>query len=353
MEGIEISTINGTSQTEDAANGNGARLNKEKKRKQRAFEGNPQESPSKQKKKSKHSGQVSTEHDGTSSPIKHSPFHRQTSSLYLPLSPIGQLHPLRTLCAEYISPLLLTYYQPLHGVILSYSNPRLSASAEDATSTDGRQKVYARSIDEYAAPFVWVTADYLILNPQRGDTCEGYISIQNESSIGLICWNFFSASIERKRLPKDWSWVSGEKPRKWKQKLKQPSQEDDMDIDDDADDDNEKAKEVPSSTFEHSEGYYVNGSGEKVSGLIQFRVKDVDTSGSTSRDFDFMSIIGTMLESDEERRLRKDEIAQYLGNPRGEQASRGRRASSGGQINGFDGAMDSDGQRSSRHRVSY
>ncbi|KAH8687894.1 hypothetical protein BGZ60DRAFT_394761, partial [Tricladium varicosporioides] len=55
-----------------------------------------------------------------------SPFHIQTSSLYLPLAPISQSYPLEGLCAEHLSPLLLTYYPPFEGILLSYHNPRMS-----------------------------------------------------------------------------------------------------------------------------------------------------------------------------------------------------------------------------------
>src|SRR5450432_1640489 len=55
-----------------------------------------------------------------------SPFHTQTSSIYLPLAPISQRQPLEGICAEHLSPLILTYYPQLSGVILSYSQPRMS-----------------------------------------------------------------------------------------------------------------------------------------------------------------------------------------------------------------------------------
>ncbi|PBP25479.1 RNA polymerase Rpb7-like domain-containing protein [Diplocarpon rosae] len=72
-----------------------------------------------------------------------SPFHLQTSSLYLPLAPVSQKFPLEGICAEHLSPLLLTYYPPFKG---------------------------------------------------------------NEGHLGLVCWNLFNASIERKRLPSNWEW---------------------------------------------------------------------------------------------------------------------------------------------------
>src|SRR5437764_11568773 len=88
-----------------------------------------------------------------------SPFVSQKSSLFLPLAPISQRHPVEGLCAEHISPLILTYYAPFRAVIISYSNPRISCSPEGPEGSEERE-VLARSIDEYAAGFVWVTADF-------------------------------------------------------------------------------------------------------------------------------------------------------------------------------------------------
>ena len=323
---------------------------KEKKRKKDKSDPHHRDTPSKLKKPRNDDLEA---HEKLTSSLSAdiSPFHQTSASFYLPLSPIGQLYPLRTLCAEHISPLLLTYYQPLHGVVLSYGNPRLSANGEDPTSTDGRQKTYARSIDEYAAPFVWLTADFLVLDPQRGDVCEGYISIQNESSIGLICWNFFSASIERVRLPKDWKWISKGNTQKWKQKLKRPSQDDDMDIDEDQDGDD--TTRVQSAYVEQGAGYYVDGNENKVSGLIRFRVVDVDTSAGTSREFDFMSVLGTMLSEAEEKHLRREEIERYLSTAYGRQPGRKPQGQIGNHNGGLDGAADSDGLENARHRVRY
>jgi hypothetical protein len=42
------------------------------------------------------------------------------------LAPISQLHSLAGICAEHLSPLILTYYPPFKGVVLSYSNAQLS-----------------------------------------------------------------------------------------------------------------------------------------------------------------------------------------------------------------------------------
>ncbi|KAI7438569.1 hypothetical protein KC368_g11975, partial [Hortaea werneckii] len=138
----------------------------------------------------------------------HSPFVQQTASFYLALSPCANSFPLEGLCAEHISPLLLTYYGPLKGIVLSYDNARLSASPEEAAtmttpSSRDAQTILAKSTDEYAVTFVWLTADFVLFRPQKGTYLEGYVNLQNESLLGLVCYNYFNAGIEWNRLPKD------------------------------------------------------------------------------------------------------------------------------------------------------
>ncbi|KAF2091321.1 hypothetical protein K490DRAFT_24187, partial [Saccharata proteae CBS 121410] len=132
-----------------------------------------------------------------------SPIWRQTTSFYVPLSSVGQRYPLESICAEHLSPLLLTYYAPLKGVLLSYSNVRLSDSPR---GSQPKPPVLAKSVDEYAVSFVWVMADFIVLRPAKGVELDGRVNLVNESHMGLLIWNLFNASIDRKSLPKDWSW---------------------------------------------------------------------------------------------------------------------------------------------------
>ena len=277
--------------------------------------------------------------------IDSSPFHQHTSSFYLPLAPIAQRHPIQGLCAEHLSPLLLTYYPPFHGVIISFSNPRCSEFPHNSSSTDGRQKAYARSVDEYAANFIWLTAEFLIFRPQAGNVIEGFINLQNEGNIGLVCWNFFSASIERNRLPKDWRWVPGGMSMgKRKKKLKGPSPERGIDVEEDNASMSKKLKDA--------EGYFQDANGVKIEGNISFRVKDVDTSGSMHRENGFLSIYGTLLDSDEEREiLRREQSSTGISHNVGSDV-RGH-FMSGALTNGDDGAMVVDNIRDVKHRKKY
>ncbi|KAI9735430.1 MAG: hypothetical protein M1818_006436 [Claussenomyces sp. TS43310] len=208
--------------------------------------------------------------------VTSSPFHVQASSLYLPLASISQEYPLEGMCAEHLSPLILTYYPPFHGVVLSYSNPSLS---EQPFHDDGGQTLL-RCIDEYAVSYGWVTAEFLLFKPERDGVLEGYINLQNEGHLGLVCWNLFNASIERQRLPKDWKWIGPE------------------------DDDATPNSTGPTDSAAYAEdglGHYVDGHGDRIEGILKFRVTEIESSHDRERGF--LSIYGTMLDEDDENEL--------------------------------------------------
>ncbi len=251
---------------------------KTKKKRKRQEEGHERSASSHKKHRVDNDAPPSAVHDSQAfsapEPLD-SPFHTQTSSLYLPLSPVSQLHPLEGLCAEHLSPMLLTYQQAFSGVVLSYSNPRLSEHPTATSPASGQQQqqqrqqtVLAKAVDEYAATFVWLTADFLLFKPRRGQRIEGWINLQNESHLGLVCWNLFNASIERRHLPRDWRWsdVGGH----------MSSDPDDPD---------------------RGQGCFIDGRGRKIDGMLSFRVLDCDIAYTHGRGF--MHIEGTMLDEDD------------------------------------------------------
>ncbi|KAK5171026.1 uncharacterized protein LTR77_004170 [Saxophila tyrrhenica] len=193
---------------------------------------------------------------------QHSPFTTQTTSLYLPLSPAAHAFPLRGLCAEHISPLLLTYYPPLNGVVLSYSNARISehpaqAIANHSTQRKESEHVLAKSLDEYAPSFLWLTADFLLFKPARGTWMEGWVNLVNEEYIGLVCYNYFNAVIAREKMPEGWRWVE----------------------------EHERGQE-------EGGGHFVDERGEKVEGRVVFEVEDFETG--VEGEVGTVSILGTL-----------------------------------------------------------
>ena len=276
-----------------------------------------------------------------------SPFYQQTSSFYLTLPPISQKHALQGICAEHISPLILTYYPPFHGVIISYSNARLSTDPQTGSS----KPAYARAIDEYASSFIWLTADFVIFKPQKNSMIEGYVNLQSESTIGLLCLNFFNASIERKRLPKEWKWIPGGMRAPRKRKLKKPAR-DIMSDSEGAEAEEDDSKE---QNLGDAEGYFQDQAGKRVEGLLRFRVKDMDTSKSMDRETGFVSIEGTMLSDDDERQSLEQERIRKPATRRKQLGwqNEPQNAMFGALLNGFDGEIDVDDTQSSKHRVRY
>jgi DNA-directed RNA polymerase I subunit RPA43 len=253
-------------------------------------------------------------------PATSSPFHVQTSSLYLPLASVSQGAPLEGLCAEHISPLILTYFPPFRGVILSYSNPRLS---EEPFGDDGNSTLL-QSVDEYAVSWGWVTAEFLLFKPDRGAWLEGFVNLQNEGHLGVVCWNLFNASIKRNSLPQDWKWVGVE----------------------------ELGKDGGEVYAEDGQGYFVDGEGKKIEGMVKFRIREIESSHDKERGF--LSIEGTMLDDKAEKQL--------LASERQKKTSRetaGRRLGGANALGATNlgvpaepDMMDIDGE-TRKHRVNY
>jgi len=212
------------------------------------------------------------------------PFFTQTTSFYLALSPIGQRNPLEGLCAEHLSPLVLTYYPPLKGVVLSYSHPRLSEQRPPGAAD--KQPILSRAIEEYAVTYVWLTAAFTILRPARGAEIEGHVTVQSPNHLGLVCWNLFNASIERRRLPRNWRWQSRRGAR--------------------ASSETSRREGSAAPGQDDGEGYFVDGEGKKVEGMVRFRLRDFDIAPEMGKEKGFTSIEGTMLDDEEEGKIMKE-----------------------------------------------
>ncbi|PYH64074.1 DNA-directed RNA polymerase I subunit RPA43 [Aspergillus vadensis CBS 113365] len=294
-----------------------------------------------------------------------SPYTLTTATLYLPLSPISisPTHALASLLAEHLSPLLLTYYAPLKGIVLAYSNASIS-STPPPTSTNivnaedpnlPQPLTLARTAGEYGVLYVYLTATFLVFRPQRGQILEGWVNVQSEGFLGAIVLNLFSVGIERKRLPPSWKWIPPGEELEEEQQQQQTStnsateKEDNNDEDSDssstsegqkkksafdpakelfrpialAEDVNPLADTDPTSmnatnnnnaTGDYdddetaaAEGYFQSVSGHRVRGTIKFRVVDVDVIPGSERESGFLSIEGTMLDEEEEKRVLEEE----------------------------------------------
>lgn len=319
---------------------------------------------SKSSKKSSSSSKKTAAAAAAGAAIPDSPYSLTTATLYLPLSPISisPTHALASLLAEHLSPLILTYYAPLQGVVLAYSNASISStdpaaskpkSAFDPNHPNPQPLTLAKSAGEYGVLYVYLTATFLVFRPQRGQILEGWVNVQSEGFLGAVALNLFSAGIERKRLPSDWKWIPPGEYRDEEDgaassdadaaKTQSQSQDDSSSVEPSAAFDTEKehfkpvslasdanplldtlaAAEQTTAEADESaavEGYFQSVSGHRVRGTVRFRVVDVDVIPGSERERGFMSIEGTMLTPEEEAQVLEDErngvVSSFPGTPR-------------------------------------
>jgi DNA-directed RNA polymerase I subunit RPA43 len=226
-------------------------------------------------------------------------FRQQTISLYLPVPPISQSYPLAGICALNLSPLLLTYFEPAKGMILAYDNVRVSeeppapttttTTTTTSTASASPPPALARTLDIFGVAYVWVTADFTVFAPRPGRPLAGLVNMQTESHVGLVCWNLFSASIERARLPPAWRWV------------------------DEAAGGDDGASLVSgggaagAGAPQRGEGHFVDGTGVPVEGVLEFRVSEVEPPAHSREEKTFLTLRGTLLEPAAEEKLVKEE----------------------------------------------
>ncbi|RJE25831.1 rna polymerase I subunit [Aspergillus sclerotialis] len=274
-----------------------------------------------------------------------SPYNLTTATLYLPLSPISisATHALASLLAEHLSPLLLTYYPPLKGVVLAYSNASISSSPPTGSTSSKKDPnpqplTLATTANEYGVLYVYLTATFLVFRPQRGQVLEGWINVQSEGFLGAVFLNLFTVGIERKRLPSDWKWIppgdeqSAEERKKNRSSMASATASEDESEAPKFDAEKEHFNPVTLASDENpladalnqdgadeadsAEGYFQSVSGHRVRGTIRFRVVDVDVIPGTDRDRGFLSIEGTMLSPEEEARVVEDERNGVMATPR-------------------------------------
>ncbi|ABN66726.1 DNA-dependent RNA polymerase I subunit A43 [Scheffersomyces stipitis CBS 6054] len=190
-------------------------------------------------------------------------FYKFSTSLYVSLAPAHLNSPINGLKAQHLDPLIMTYLPKAGGVVLSYSNIKLS---EDNSSEDAEGNAITVSKIEGSSPFtfLWITVDFLIWRPQVGDVLEGYIYMQTASHLGLLIHDTFNASIKKYNIPNNWQFI--------------PSQEDEI-------------ADAATKSF----GYWVDENESKIEGKLKFTVKTIHTSGKV------VSVEGTLIKPGAER----------------------------------------------------
>ncbi|PWY78135.1 hypothetical protein BO94DRAFT_577450 [Aspergillus sclerotioniger CBS 115572] len=219
-----------------------------------------------------------------------------------------------------------------------------STSVVNAEDPHPQPLTLACTAGEYGVLYVYLTATFLVFRPQRGQILEGWVNVQSEGFLGAIVLNLFTVGIERKRLPPSWKWIPpGEEQEEEQQQQLSSSTEDAHEEDEeDSDSSSQQKNKTPfdpekelfrpialasdvnpladtdtneggnNTTNDEdedaaAEGYFQSVSGHRVRGTIKFRVVDVDVIPGSERESGFISIEGTMLDEDEERRLFEEE----------------------------------------------
>ncbi|KAF2430010.1 hypothetical protein EJ08DRAFT_257757 [Tothia fuscella] len=151
-----------------------------------------------------------------------SPFHGANASIRVSIPPAALGYPVEAICANYLSPMLLTWSAQLDGIVMAYNNVRLGSTSTPSMSksqlqsrpqeadtnetekedTEEQEKTYATSTTEFAAPFLWVHAHFLLLRPTPNTYLTGTVNLQNPHSLSLILFNLFNVTILKKYLPK-------------------------------------------------------------------------------------------------------------------------------------------------------
>ena len=179
----------------------------------------------------------------------------------------------------------------MKGVVLAYNQPFLSG--DPGIGTMDHPEVFATCVNEYAASFAWVTADFLLFRPTPGMWIEGYVTIQNEGHLGLLCLNLFNASIARSRMPTEWNWKGSALPVSPGRQANGRGRSQGHDEDEDTNGSQADVGDVREVT--EDEGYWENSRGKRVEGALRFRVIDLIVSRPGDRDKGFFGIEGSLL----------------------------------------------------------
>lgn len=225
------------------------------------------------------------------------PFELEDVARRVPIPPVGQSKPLASVCADSLSPMIMRWDALFKGVVFAYQNAKLIS--DPTAGSSGDQMPLAQAVDEYAAPFVWVRAEFLVFKPVRGLWLNAFVNLQNESFISFVLWNAFTGTIERKRLPRDWNWV-----------------EEEVEGDQHDQHEAEAAGELVEfetggrrRKFTHSIGHFEDGEGNPVqkASKIWFRVWDFEPAFADKDERHFLTLEGTMLTDEEEKALQEEE----------------------------------------------
>lgn len=316
---------------------------------------------------------------------ENSPFHTARASLYVPCPAISLSTALPSLISTHLTPLLLTYYPPLDGIILSISDVNISSKAstepgkplELPTSSPNSPQL-ALCADEGGVSFTWLSFTATTFRPGPSSTLSGYINVASEGFIGLVLYNYFQVGIAKNRIPPGWKWSApGSSRASKKQPKKGRIRDAESEESSQVEPQSGSTAAIPDSqatatqdtdgrrdTALHLQntGYWTKADGAilKDTDLLSFRVVDCDIVPSSARNSDRLAlqIEGTLLDEEDEERILAEERAKF---ERAQNKAHARANSLGSrhQANVMSGGLGMPSREGSaaaavqRHRVAY
>jgi DNA-directed RNA polymerase I subunit RPA43 len=219
-------------------------------------------------------------------------FYTERISQYVCIPPSCLADPFSAVCATVLSPLLLTYFPPAKGVVLAYEDVELESTPPAASGSKSKNKsqrqqqsesstdddapaepLLLRHVDEYAAPFLWVTASFIVWRPTRNAYLTAHITDQAKTHLTLAHLNTFPVSVLKECLPSDWSWhseESGQMKQGWDGRLSDEG------------------------------GWWENGDGERVEGELRVRIRDVEgRMDGKGKGKGFLRVDGALISEEE------------------------------------------------------
>ncbi|KAI1609135.1 DNA-directed RNA polymerase I subunit A43 [Exophiala viscosa] len=302
-------------------------------------------------------------------------FYSTRLSLYLSIPAVSLESSSSSLLATHLAPLLLTYFPPAKGIVLGFSDPVLSAKADTtvnlpliAPSTGKVQRqseVLAKAADEYGVCWVWLTATFLVFQPERGDELLGWTNVTSEGFVGLVSYNYFQTAVDKSRIPAEWKWIGPSRAQSSpiKKKGKKGRLRDDAGAAPAADDANHEDGRAENETdsqahIRDDSGHFADATGAEVPSTLKLRVVDTEVVPAHERNKWSLQIDGTLLDEEAEQHVLDEERAKF---ERTQQRSRSRTPGDKGDIS-MTGALGASREGSvasglsghiPRHRVAY
>jgi DNA-directed RNA polymerase I subunit RPA43 len=254
-----------------------------------------------------------------------SSFYSTRISFYLSIPAISLESGGSSLLATHLAPLLLTYFPPAQGIVLSFSDPVISAKPNTGINLplipprDGRvppqAEVLAKTADEYGVCWVWLTATLLVFRPETGDELHGWTNVTSEGFVGLVSYNYFQTAVEKTRIPAAWKWngPTKEEMTKNKKKGKKGKLRDEVDQQQDSEglEDGDNMAAPYQTRIQDDSGYFADASGSKIPSTLKFRVVDTEVVPAHDRTKWSLQIDGTLLEEEAEQKVLAEERAKF------------------------------------------